>query len=145
MHRSRHSSAGLLVVLAFLAVWPASARAAGIPLVDPTGAPRGSVVLKLSRGLVQLKIAGLAPLPAAVSGAGGSFTAYNYKAYAFSSANPAVEIFLTDVYPNARQRAVRRILLGGDVSHLGLDRVAVTAFSDNGQQAFDVLTASFAP
>ena len=71
--------------------------------------------------------------------------ATTYKAYISSSADPGVEIFLTDLYPNAKLRAARRIALGGDVSHLGLDRIAVTAYSSNAQQSVDVLTASFVP
>jgi len=121
---------------------PAVAPAAGIALVDAGGAPHGAVVVKLSRGLVQLKITSLAPLPAAATDATGAFTATSYKAYAYASADPAVEVFLTDVYPNARQRAVRKVALGGDASRLGLDRIAVTAFSSDGQHSADVLTAT---
>jgi len=133
-----------LVALGFLAALRSVAAAGGIPLVDPTGAPHGSVALTLARGQVKLKAVGLAPLPAAIA-APTPFTAYAYKAYLFASADPADEIFLTDVYPNAKQVAVRRVSLGGDVSHMGFDRVAITAFSKDGQQSFDVLTASFAP
>jgi len=131
----------LRLALAFVAATAAPAFAAGIPLVDPTGAAHGAAVVKLTRGLVQLKIAGLAPLPAPA----GDFTAYNYKAYLFSSADPAVEIFLTDVFPNGKQRANRKIALGGDVSRMGLNRIAVTAFSSDGQKSLDVLTATLAP
>jgi hypothetical protein len=134
-----------LVLIALLMGLPAAARAAGVPLRDASGAAHGTAVLNLARGQVTLKITGLALLPAAVSGGGTPFTADSYKAYAFSSANPAVEIFLTDVYPNTKQRATRRIALGGDASHMGIDRVAVTAYSSDGQQSFDVLTATFAP
>jgi hypothetical protein len=132
----------LRLVLALVVGATASpALAAGVPLVDAGGAAHGAVVVKLTRGLVQLKIAGLATLPAPAA----DFTASVYKAYLFSSADPAVEIFLTDVFPNGKQRANRRIALGGDVSRLGLDRVAVTAFSSDGQKSFDVLTATLAP
>ena len=88
-----------------------------------------------------MKITALAPLPAAVE----TFTAYEYKAYLLSSADPAVEIYLADVYPDARQRAVRKVVLGGDVSQMGLDRVVVTAFSKDGQSSADVLTAAIVP
>jgi hypothetical protein len=134
-----------LLLLVVLTALSRPAYAAGVPLLDASGASHGSVVLRLSRGQVQVKIAGLAPLPASVSTGTETFTAFVYKAYVFSSVDPAVEIFLTDVYPNAKQRAARRVSLGGDASRMGLDRVAVTAFSSNGQKAFDVLTASFAP
>ena len=132
----------LLIAVAMLAVLPLRVSAGGVPLVDATGASHGSVVLNLSRGQVKLKAVGLAPLPAAVAATPG-FTAYVYKAYLSSSADPAVEIFLTDLYPSTKQVAARRIALGGDVSHLGLDRLAITAFSKDGQQSADVLTASF--
>ena len=131
----------LLVVLAALAE-PSLVSAGGVPLLDAAGASHGAAVVSLSRGFVQLKIAGLAPLPAVVTTGSGTFTAVNYKSYAYSSADPAVEIFLTDVYPNARQRAARRVTLGGDVSRMGLDRIVVTAFSSDGQASFDVLTAT---
>ena len=132
----------LSLAFAFLAATTAvPAFGAGIPLVDAGGAAHGAVVVKLTRGLVQLKIAGLAPLPAPAA----DFTATCYKAYLFSSTDPANEIFLTDVFPNGKQRANRRIALGGDVSRLGLDRVAVTAFSSDGQKSLDVLTATLAP
>ena len=133
-----------LVALGFLVALRTVAAAGGIPLVDPTGAPHGSVTLNLARGQVKLKAVGLAPLPAQIN-APTAFTAYAYKAYLFASADPADEIFLTDVYPNAKQVSARRVSLGGDVSHMGFDRLAITAFSKDGQQSFDVLTASFAP
>ena len=133
------------LVLAIVLLLPVAAPAAGIPLVDASGAPHGSVSMKLSRGSIVLRIAGLAPLPAAVTGGAGAFTAYLYKAYIASSADPAIEIFLGDVYPNAKQKAVRKAALAGDVSHMGFDRVTVTAFSKDGLQSFDVLTATFAP
>ncbi|HJQ85705.1 MAG TPA: hypothetical protein VKA21_16580 [Candidatus Binatia bacterium] len=132
-------------MLVFLSVLSAPAFGAGIPLLDASGTARGSAVLRLSKGQIQLKIAGLAPLPAAATSGSETFTAHLYKAYLFSSADPAVEIFLADVYPNAKQRASRRIALGGDVSHMAFDRIAVTAFSSDGQKTADVLTASFAP
>ena len=132
------------VVPVLVAALAGRVAAAGIPLVDAAGTPHGSVALNLARGQVKFKATGLAPLPAAVSGP-PAFTAYAYKAYLFSSADPAIEIFLTDVYPNGKQLAVRRVALGGDVSHMGCDRLAITAFSKDGQQSVDVLTASFAP
>jgi len=132
----------MLVLVALLTSLPIAAFGGGIPLVDAGGAPHGSVALNLVRGQVKLKATGLAPLPAAIAATPG-FTAYNYKVYLFSSADPADEIFRTDVYPNAKQVVVRRVALGGDVSHMGLDRLAITAFSKDGQQSFDVLGASF--
>jgi hypothetical protein len=133
------------LILAGLLCLPLGAAARGIPLLDRAGAPHGAVSLSLPRGLVRLKVVDLAALPADVDTGAGVFQAFVYKAYLSSSADPAAEIFLADVYPNAKLRAARRVALGGDVSRLGFDRVTVTAFSKDGQQAFDVLTASLAP
>jgi hypothetical protein len=133
-----------IVAVAATLVLPLPAGAAGIPLLDPAGAPHGAVSLSLPRGLVRMKVIGLPPLPAQVAGA-QPFVAYVYKAYLSSSTDPAVEVFLTDVYPSARQRASRRVALGGDLGQMGFDRLTVTAFSKDGQQALDVLTATLAP
>ena len=132
------------LLLAMVLALPVPARAAGIPLLDAGGGSHGSVSLNLGRGLVTLKITSLAPLPADVTGT-ETFTAHLYKAYLSSSADAAVEIFLGDVYPSAKQRAKRKAVLGGDVSRMGFDRVTVTAFSKDGLKSFDVLTASLAP
>lgn len=132
-----------LIALAVLTIRPANLHAGGLPLLDGTGTSHGAVVLNLARGQVVLKVTSLAPLPATVNSGSATFTATSYKAYLFSSADSAVEVFLADVYPNAKQRATRRVSLGGDVSHMSFDRVAVTAFSSDGQSSFDVLTASF--
>ena len=131
--------------LGLLLAVPSWAAAGAVPLVDAGGVKRGVAVMTLSRGLVQLKIAGLPPLPAATGTATDAFTATVYKAYLSSSADAGVEIFLTDLYPSTKQRAARRVALGGDASHMGLDRVSVTAFSSDGQKSLDVLTGSFTP
>lgn len=134
-----------LLLAAALALLPARARAAGVPLVDAAGAPHGSVNLNLPRGLVLLKVAGLAPLPTDVNTGTETFTAHLYKAYIYASADPAVELFLADVFPNGKQKAVRKVALKGDLSRMGFDRIAVTAFSKDGLKSFDVLTATFTP
>lgn len=134
-----------IILLAAVLLLPGAVAAAGVPLLDAGGAQHGSVNVNLGRGSVVLKIAGLAPLPAIVSTGTATFTAHLYKAYLSASGDPAVEIFLGDVYPNAKQRAVRKVALKGDVSHMGFDRVAVTAYSKDGLQSFDVLTATLAP
>ena len=133
--------AARVIAVAVLLALSAVTQAAGVPLLDAAGGAHGSAKVVLGRGIVQLKITGLARLPAAV----GTFTAHEYKAYLVSTADPAVEIYLTDVYPDARQRAVRKVVLGGDVSQMGLNRVVVTAFSKDGQGSADLLTAAFAP
>ena len=130
-----------VLAIVFLLALPSMTPAAGVPLLDPAGGAHGSVRVVLTRGIVLMKITGLATIPAAVD----TFTAYEYKAYLLSTTDPAVEIYLTDVYPDARQRAVRRVVLGGDVSQMGLNRVVVTAFSKDGQNSADVLTAAIAP
>ena len=133
--------AALATVLGPLVFLPAGAGAAGVPLVDAAGAPHGTVKVVLARGLVQMKIVGLVRLPSTV----GSFTAHEYKAYLLSSTDPANEVYLTDVYPDARERSARKVALGGDLSQMGLDRVVITAFSKDGQSSADVLTAAIAP
>jgi hypothetical protein len=120
-----------------------TAAAGGVPLVDATGAPHGSVNASLGKGSVKMKITGLPALPAQPPGA--SFTAYVYKAYLTSTADPAVEIFLADVYPSGSGAAKPKTKLGGDVSRLGLNRVVVTAYSKDARDSFDVLTAAIAP
>ena len=130
-----------VLAIVLVLVLPSITPAAGVPLLDPAGGAHGSVRVVLTRGIVLMKITGLATIPATVD----TFTAYEYKAYLLSSTDPAVEIYLTDVYPDARQRAVRRVVLGGDVSQMGLNRVVVTAFSKDGQNSADVLTAAIAP
>jgi hypothetical protein len=140
----RRLAAPAVVLAVFLAL-PAAVRAAGVPFLDPAGASHGIVKVVLPRGVVQMKIVGLARIPATVSAGSTTFTATEYKAYLLSSADPAVEIYLADVYPDARGRAVRKVLLSGDVSQMGLNRVVVTAFSADGQSSADVLAAAIAP
>lgn len=132
------------LLLAMALALPLPAHAGGIPLLDASGGAHGSAVVNLPRGKVTLKITSLAPLPADVSTGAETFTAHLYKAYLSSSADPAVEVFLGDVYPSGAQRAKRKAVLGGDVSRMGLDKVTVTAFSKDGQKSFDVLTATLA-
>ena len=131
------------LLLALVLALRAAAPAAGIPLVDVAGAAHGSATVSLPRGVVVLKIKGLPPLPASITAGSETFTAHVYKAYLASSADPAVEIFLGDVYPNAKQAAIRKSTFKGDLSAMGLDRIAVTAFSKDGLKSFDVLIASF--
>jgi hypothetical protein len=128
-----------------LALMASMASAAGVPLLDATGASHGSAKVVLARGIVQLKIAGLARLPASVSTGTAVFTAHEYKAYLVSTADPAVEVWVGDVYPDGRTRAVRKTVLGGDLTQMGLDRLVVTAFSKDGVDSFDVLSATVAP
>jgi hypothetical protein len=94
----------------------------------------------LTKGTVKMKITGLPALPAQPPGA--SFTAYVYKAYLTSTADPAVEVFVADVWPSGSGTAKPKAKLGGDVSRLGLDRLVVVAFSKDARDAFDVLTAT---
>ena len=128
------------VVLGLVLLGSAASWARGVPLVDSGGAPHGSVSASLTKGSVKMKITGLPALPAQPPGA--SFTAYVYKAYLTSSTDAAVEIFLADVYPNAKSTATTKVALKGDVSRIGLDRVVVTAYSKDARDAFDVLTAT---
>ncbi len=128
------------MVLALGLAVPGMAAAGGIPLLDSTGAAHGSAVVSLTKGTVKMKITGLPPAPATPPGA--TLTAYVYKAYLTSSADAAVEIFVGDVYPTSSGTAKPKVKLGGDVSHLGLDRLVVTAFSKDARDSADVLTAA---
>jgi hypothetical protein len=129
------------IVLATALLVPALALGGGVPLVDSSSASHGSVVASLTRGTVKMKITGLPRLPA-TQPLGATFDAYVYKAYLASSADPAVEVFLADVYPNGSGAAKSKVTLKGDVSALGLDRVVVTAYSKDARDAFDVLIAT---
>ena len=128
------------ILLALGLVLPLTAAAAGVPLVDSGGGSHGSVNVSLTKGTVKMKVSGLPALPAQPPGA--TFTAYVSKAYLTSSTDPAVEIFVADVYPSGSGTAKPKVKLGGDVSRLGLDRVVVTAYSKDARDAFDVLTAT---
>ena len=129
------------MVLALVLAAPLAARAAGVPLLDGAGGSHGTAAVTLAKGSVKMKITGLPQLPAAQP-LGATFTAYVYKAYLTSSADPAVEVFVGDVYPNAKGVAKAKVALKGDLSLLGLDRVTVTAYSKDAREALDVLTAT---
>jgi len=128
-------------LLALVLGVPLVVAAAGVPLVDPAGGSHGSVVASLSKGSVKMKITGLPRLPA-TQPLGATFDAYVYKAYLVSSADPAVEVYLADVYPNGSGAAKTKVALKGDLSALGLDRVVVTAYSKDARASLDVLTAT---
>jgi hypothetical protein len=128
-------------LLALVLGLPLVVVAAGFPLLDPGGGSHGGVVASLAKGSVKMKITGLPRLPA-TQPLGATFDAYVYKAYLTSSTDPAVEVYLGDVYPNAEGAAKTKVALKGDLSALGLDRVVVTAYSKDARQALDVLTAT---
>jgi hypothetical protein len=56
--------------------------------------------VSLTKGSVKMKVAGLPRLPAAAP-LGAGFDAYVYKAYLLSSTDPAVEVYLADVFPSS--------------------------------------------
>lgn len=126
--------------MALMLAAPLSANAAGVSLLDPAGGAHGTAAVTLAKGAVRMKITGLPQLPAA-NPLGATFSAYVYKAYLTSSTDPAVEVFLADVYPNAKGIAKAKVALKGDLSLLGLDRVVVTAYSKDARDSLDVLTA----
>ena len=128
-------------VVALVVVAPLMASAAGVPLLDPAGGSHGTASVTLAKGSVKMKITGLPQLPATAP-LGATFSAYVYKAYLTSSSDPAVEIFIADVYPNAKGVAKAKAALKGDLSLLGLDRVVVTAYSKDARESLDVLTAT---
>ena len=131
-----------LAVMAFVFGTATTALGGKVALVDASGGVHGNVNVNLARGSIRLKATSLAPLPATVDTGSGTFTAHLYKTYLSSSTDAAVEVSLGDLFPNGKQRAVQKAKLRGDLSQMGLDRFTVTAFSKDGQSAFDVLTAT---
>jgi hypothetical protein len=127
------------ILLGLVLAAPLSAGAAGVPLLDPAGGAHGTAAVTLAKGSVRLKITGLPQLPA-TQPLGAAFAAYVYKAYLTSSTDAAVEVFLADVYPNAKGVAKTKAAFKGDLSLLGLDRVVVTAYSKDARDSLDVLT-----
>ena len=129
------------IFLALVVAAPLTARAAGVPLLDGAGGAHGTAAVTLAKGSVRMKITGLPQLPANAP-LGATFSAYVYKAYLTSSGDPAVEVFIADVYPNSKGVAKAKAALKGDLSLLGLDRVVVTAYSKDARESLDVLTAT---
>ena len=119
----------------------ATTAAGGVPLVDASGGSHGSVIASLAKGSVKLKVTGLPRLPA-TQPLGAAFDAYVYKAYLVSSGDPAVEVYLADVFPSSSGAAKVKVTPKGDLSALGLDRLVVTAYSKDARGSFDVLTAA---
>ena len=130
-----------IVALALLLGVAGTAAAAGVPLVDASGGSHGSANVSLTKGSVKMKVTGLPRLPAAAP-LGAGFDAYVYKAYLVSSADPAVEVYLADVFPSSSGAAKVKITPKGDLSGLGLDRLVVTAYSKDARGSFDILTAA---
>jgi hypothetical protein len=126
-----------------LAAGAAHAGKGGVPMLDKDAVSQGSATVSLAKGSVKVK-ATLPPLPATIDTGTEQFQATIYKAYLLSSLDPAVEIPLANVYPNADGKAKVKTSLKGDVSMLGLDRVVIVAFSEDGLYSFDVLTGTLA-
>jgi hypothetical protein len=133
--RRRGRSLGGLTVALGLAL-ALQAAAGGFALGDI-----GKAKVNLGKGAVVVKATNLPVLPAEVDTGSGTFTAYLYKAYVNASADPAVEIFVGDLYPNGKGKAAAKLKLKGDVSGLGLDQIVVVAFSKDASQSFDVAVA----
>jgi len=112
-------------------------------LTDRLLAPKGTAVVNLTKGSVSVK-ATLAPLPALIDTGAGTFTATIYKAYLVSSADPAMEIPIGNLYPTAKSKSSATLATKGDLSSLlfGFDRVVVVAYSKDGLSSFEVLTGT---
>ena len=128
------------VALAIAAVLPV--HAAGLSLVGLGGATVGSAKINLAKGSVTIKTTGLGTLPASVDPGTGAFDAYLYKAYLTSTTDPAVEIFVGDVWPNTKGKAAVKAKLKGNLEGLGFDQVLIVAFSKDATQSADVATAA---
>jgi hypothetical protein len=112
-----------------------------ISLVDSIGESQGTAKVKLEKGSVRAKFA-LAPLPADIDTGTEQFQATIYKAYLANSTDAAVEIPLGSVWPSTKSKAKLKVALKGDLSGLGLDRLVIVAFSNDGLDSFDVLTGT---
>ncbi len=123
-------------------VLASSVSAAGLSLLDDGGATVGSAKVNLAKGVVTLKTTGLGVLPATIDTGTETFDAYLYKAYLGSTADPAVEIFLGDVWPNSKGKAAVKTKLKGNLEGFGFDQIVVVAFSKDATQSFDVATAA---
>jgi len=128
------------VVLAVAAALPV--HAAGLSLLGLGGAAVGSAKINLAKGSVTIKTTGLGALPTAVDPGTGAFDAYLYKAYLTSTTDPAVEIFLGDVWPNAKGKAAVKAKLKGTLEGFGFDQLLIVAFSKDATQSADVATAA---
>jgi hypothetical protein len=132
------------IALAFCALLAASgARAAGtgIPMLNKDAVSQGSAKVGLAKGSVSLKLT-LAPLPAQIDTGTEQFEATIYKAYLVSTADPAMEIPLGNVYPTTLSKAGLKAALKGDLTQMGFDKVVVVAYSKDGLHSFDVLTGT---
>ena len=131
----------VLALCAMLVGGGAHAAGTKVPMLDSGGAEQGSAKLNLAKGSVNVKVA-LAPLPAPVDTGSAQFEATIYKAYLVSTADPAKEIPLGNIYPTALSKAALKAALKGDLTQMGFDKVVVVAFSKDGLHSFDVLTGT---
>ena len=95
------------IALAFCALLAASgahAAGAGVPMLNKDAVAQGSAKVGLAKGTVALKLT-LAPLPAQIDTGTETFEATIYKAYLVSTADPAKEIPLGNIYPTALSKA----------------------------------------
>ena len=131
----------VLVSCLWLAASAAQAASKGFPLLDKDGATQGYAKVSLVKGTVGIK-ATLAPLPATIDTGTEQFEATIYKAYLVSSTNAAREIPVANLYPTPLSKVAAKAALKGDVSQLGLDKLVIVGFSEDGLLSFDVLTAT---
>jgi hypothetical protein len=130
-----------LVFCALLAGGGARAAGTGIQMLNKDAVSQGSAKVGLAKGSVSLKV-NLAPLPAQIDTGTELFDATIYKAYLVSTADPALEIPLGNLYPTALSKAALKAALKGDLTQMGFDKVVVVAFSKDGLHSFDVLTGT---
>ena len=130
-----------LAFCALLAAGGARAAGTGIPMLNKDAVSQGSAKVVLVKGSVGLKLT-LAPLPAQIDTGTEQFEATIYKAYLVSTADPAMEIPLGNLYPTALSKAALKAALKGDITQMGFDKVVVVAFSKDGLLSFDVLTGT---
>jgi hypothetical protein len=133
----------LAVLPLALVLLAGGADAAGgkLQLLDRLSVSQGLATVNLVKGTVSATMS-LAPVPATIDTGTEQFTATLYKAYLTSTTDAAVEIPVATLYPTVKGKTAIKAALKGDVSHLGLDRLVVVAYSKDGLSSFDVLTAT---
>jgi hypothetical protein len=134
---------GRSIALAFCVLLAAggAGAATGIPMLDKDAVQQGTAKVVLAKGSVSIKVT-LAPLPAQIDTGAEQFEATIYKAYLVSTADPAMEIPLGNLYPTPLSKAAVKAALKGDLTQMGFDKVVVVAFSKDGLNSFDVLTGT---
>jgi hypothetical protein len=118
-----------------------TAAAGGVPLVDASGGSHGSVNASLAKGSVKMKVTGLPRLPRRAAARRGVRRLRLQGAYLVSSGDPAVGVYLADVFPSSSGAAKVKVTKGD----LGARSGSIAWSSPHTRRtrgSFDVLTAA---